>query len=109
MSGGHYQYEQFRLNDIAESMKNDIHRLEYKIGESIDSESIDYTPEEYFIDWLEPYEKDIIISKMKETILALEKTYNMVHRIDWFMSGDDGIESFQERWVEDVLGFKTTK
>ena len=29
----------------------------------------------------------------------------MAQRVDWLESGDDGEESFHERWDEDVKGF----
>jgi len=48
-----------------------------------------------------------------ETILRLEETVNilglaalMLQRVDWFMSGDDGEESFNRRWSDIVLAFQ---
>lgn len=89
MSGGYFNYNQYRLFDMEEAIKELI--------ESNDDQSLDdwgakrgreYSPE--------------IIEKFKEALITLEKTRNMVQRIDYLVSDDDGPESFLRRWKEDV-------
>lgn len=80
MSGGHFDYQQSKLLLIAQG-------IEYIIEENnIDAYSY----------------PDDIIQKFKETVKMLEETAERVQRIDWLVSGDDGIESFRERWAKNI-------
>jgi hypothetical protein len=80
MSGGHFDYKQYRIEDIATSI------------------------EEY----LDEYEHTLAIetvNKFKEGIDLLRKAAVYAQRIDWFISGDDGEESFHRRLREDLTLF----
>ena len=89
MSGGHFQYQQYRIEDIA-----------VEIGEMIgsnDDQSLDewgqlrgnnYPPE--------------ILEKFREAAHTLRQAAEMAHRVDWLVSGDDGEESFMRRWEKEV-------
>lgn len=90
MSGGHFDYIQYRIEQVADQVEAYIRRCEeaepaepdefgYKLG---------YSPE--------------TISKFKECEKTLRKAADMLHRIDWLASGDDGEETFHERWEEDL-------
>lgn len=89
MSGGHFNYDQYRIDNI-------IYNIEQLI-ETNDDESLDdwgyrngrgYPPE--------------IIDKFKEAIHTLKRGREMAQRVDWLVSGDDGEESFLRRWEEEV-------
>ncbi len=41
--------------------------------------------------------------KLAENVLRLAQI--AIHRIDWFMSGDDGEDEFNERWDEDLRDY----
>ena len=81
MSGGHFEYQQYRLNDMAMEIKEIVACNKIK---------------DYY-----NYSKETI-AKFRRTIKTLEKAANMVQRIDWLVSGDDGEETFHKRWKEDV-------
>lgn len=76
MSGGYFDYQQYRLNDIADA----IERLISNNRE---------------------FDKDTLY-KFGETITVLRKAEKMVQRIDWLVSGDDSEETFHERWAEEL-------
>lgn len=89
MSGGYFEYSPYHLFDMEEAIK--------RLIESNDNQSLDewgtkrgrgYSPE--------------IIEKFKDARVTLEKARNMVQRIDYLVSDDDGPESFLRRWKEDV-------
>ena len=92
MSGGHFDYQQYRIEDIA-----------VKIGEVIKSnndESLDewgqrrgngYPPE--------------IIEKFREATHTLRQAAEMAQRIDWLLSGDDGEDCFLRRWDKEVRDY----
>jgi hypothetical protein len=75
MSGGHFDYHQYRIREIAESVEDIIQN--YK-----------YPPE--------------VLEKIKEGLDALKKAEIYTQRIDWLVSGDDGPETFLERLKEDL-------
>lgn len=89
MSGGHFNYQQYMIEEIADSindliLKNDSTDLDnfgYKIGRHYSSN---------------------VISKFKEAEKTLRIAAKMVHRIDWLVSGDDGEDTFLTRWKKEI-------
>lgn len=88
ISGGHFEYNQHRFSDVAES-------IQYLIDNNVYVDFVDEygRTEEY------PLE---IIDKFKEAAHWCNRAAEMVQRIDWLVSGDDGEESFLSRWEEEV-------
>ena len=105
MSGGHWDYIQYRFTDIVE----DIEELIRKNGKL-------KTPEELkWENWRDPdwYEKypedkfhhkysDEVIEKFKEGTRVIEQAQTYIQKIDWLLSGDDGEDNFLERLEEDL-------
>lgn len=73
MSGGYFNYDQERCYAMAEV-----------IGDWLDKHGDD-----------EPSE---VVDRMRYAMKRLVEAGCMAHRIDWYISGDDGVESFVERW-----------
>lgn len=89
MSGGHIGYHRHRLEDIA-----------FEIEELIamnDSEALDRFGERIG----NGYPKEVI-EKFDDAVLTLRQAAEMVHRIDYLLSGDDGQESFLRLWRTEV-------
>lgn len=84
MSGGHFNYDQYKIGYIADSVEQAIR----------DNDKDDY-----------PYSEEII-SKFKDGIKALRIAEVYAQRIDWLLSGDDGGDSFLERLGEDLAELK---
>lgn len=79
MSGGHWDYFQYKIITVLEDLNdNDIQSA---------SKYCDYTD----------LERDINILKNH---LELAKIYT--HRLDWLISGDDGVQSYHTRLKEDL-------
>lgn len=89
MSGGYFDYNHYMLEHIASSISNLI-----KINNSEKLDSAGYPVSCH-------YPPDII-AKFDETRKILRLAAAMVQRIDWLVSGDDGEDSFRERWNEEV-------
>ena len=92
MSGGHFQYQQYRIEDIAVEIDEVI--------KSNNDESLDewgqrrgngYPPE--------------IIEKFREATHTLRQAAEMAQRVDWLLSGDDGEDSFLSRWDKEVRDY----
>jgi len=108
MSGGAFDYNQYKIGYIAD-----------QIEEVIVKNGVEKTPEELKNNWIDPdwYKKypedlfnyeypDEVIEKMKEGIEVLNRAQIYAHRIDWLLSGDDGEESFLIRLEEDLNKLK---
>ena len=89
MSGGAFQYNQYKIGYIADEVETLI--------ENNDSDEDDgwgstvgrgYTPE--------------TIEEFKKALKALRVAQVYAQRIDWLVSGDDGEESFHRRLKKDL-------
>ena len=89
VSGGHFNYQQYRLEDIATTIDeligtNDDARLEhgYPKGAGYSAKTI---------------------ARFKEAAHTLRRARDMAQRVDWLVSGDDGEESFHDRLRANVM------
>ena len=101
MSGGHFDYQQYKINEIADSIERELHRQgKEKPKEELydDNEYFDkYPDEKYYYTYPE-----IVQEKMKEAVRQLKIAAVYAQRVDWFLSGDDGEESFIKRLEDDL-------
>lgn len=79
MSGGHFNYNQYRISSIGDDVEQLIRDNKY------DSE---------------------VIEKFKEGLKVLNEAFVYAQRIDWLVSGDDGEENFLGRLQEDLSKLK---
>jgi hypothetical protein len=111
MSGGHFEYQQHRINDIIESIQEKIDRS----GRAKTKEELrewgGYDPEYYekypYEKYYREYSADVI-NEFKIGVEKLKEAYIYAQRIDWLLSGDDGEESFLERLKEELNKLKNT-
>ena len=89
MSGGHFNYQQYRALDIA-----------VMIDELIASND-DTSLDEYGSRRGRGYSA-ATIAKFKEASATLKRAAAMAQRVDWLVSGDDGEDSFHKRWDEEM-------
>lgn len=107
MSGGHFEYKQYHINEICDSIE---HVLNMQGKEKPKDEL--YGDKEYYEKY--PNEKyyytypEIVQSKMREAVKQLKVSAIYAQRIDWLLSGDDGEESFTERLTEELNILKQT-
>jgi len=93
MSGGHFEYEQYKIQYIVDSIQtlidnNDSQEITAwgdKIGRG-------YPPE--------------VIAEFERAIHALHVARVYACRVDWLVSGDDGEESFFSRLKSDLKGLE---
>ena len=105
MSGGSFQYDQYKIGYIAD-----------QIEEVIIKNGVKKTPEDLKQegwrdpDWYKKYPEDLshykypdeVIEKMKEAVRALKIAQEYAQRVDWLLSGDDGEESLLSRLEENL-------
>jgi len=82
MLGGFFEYQQYRLNDMADQIQN-IH----------DTNDEDMIEDRYSVETRIEFRKAII---------ALQIARIYVDRIDWLLSGDDSEETFHKRLKKDL-------
>lgn len=86
MSGGHFNYAQYRIADIVEGIESAIK------GNGIKDE----------YGYANSYSKKTL-KEFKKGIYFLKKAQIFAHEIDWLISGDNGEDSFMENLTQDLL------
>jgi len=94
MSGGHFDFDQYRIGRIAAKIEILIDN-----NDSTEKTDIGYRVGRGF--------RPGTIEKFKEAVRALHKAEILTQRIDWLVSGDDTEISFHDRLEEDMLKFET--
>jgi hypothetical protein len=105
MSGGHFNYNQFQIEQIADEVEQlilDNGRL--KTPEELKEESW------RGVEWYEKYPEDLyyykypedIIEEFKKGLHYLKLAYIYTQRIDWLISGDDDEDSFKQRLKKEL-------
>jgi thioester reductase-like protein len=77
MSGGRFNYSQYRIEEIAEEIDTIIH-----------NESDQFSHK--------------TLRELKAAVSVLRLAYVYAQRVDWFISGDDGEDTFHERLKKDL-------
>ena len=85
MSGGHFAYVQFRMEDIA-----------VEIDELVEQNDVPGRD-----DFCNSFPEKII-ERFKVAAHTIRRAQEMAQRVDWLVSGDDGEESFMSRWDNEV-------
>ena len=76
MSGGHFDYDQYKIGYIADSIEQLIYNNN---SEDSDGRYSDET-----------------ISEFRTAVRLLKRAEIYAHRIDWLVSGDDGEDTFHK-------------
>jgi len=93
MSGGRFDYMQYRLSEISDAIEQEI------IDNNAPSKSKD--------EWFEPNNySEKTIEEFKTAIWLLKKAQVYAQRIDWLLSGDDAEETFHKRLKDDLSNLK---
>jgi hypothetical protein len=81
MSGGHFDYEQYKISHIADEIE----------GLILNNDRVE---DEWSI---VPHYSAEVIEEFKKAHRLLREAYIYVQRIDWLVCGDDGEEQFHNR------------
>lgn len=99
MSGGAFDYDQYRITNIADEIEKQLQRQgQPKPKEDFwhgdDSNYVTYSPN--------------VQERFKEAVYLLRKAAIYAQRIDWYLSGDDGEESFLKRLDDELQQHELT-
>lgn len=89
MSGGHFNYDQYKIGQIAD----DIQLL-------IDTNGS--TERNGYGDRIGRGYPEEVVDRFREAVKVLRTAQVYAQRIDWLVSGDDGPESFLRRLEEEL-------
>lgn len=93
MSGGHFDYQQFRIGGISQAIEELI--------ESNHDQTLNSWGEKIGRNYSEE-----TIAKFRQAVTVLLKAEAMAQRIDCLVSGAESEESFHRRWNEEVNKIK---
>lgn len=90
MSGGHWNYDQYRIDEIADSVEQMIQdEASTELNEWGGTVSRGYSA--------------ATITEFQLAVAALRMAAAYAQRIDWLVSGDDGEDSFHRRLQEELI------
>ena len=104
MSGGAFEYSQYKIRDIHEHIQQELDKQgKEKSKEDLrfydyDKEYFEKYPEERF----EQIYREDVQQIFKDGIEILKKAEIYAQRIDWYLSGDDGEDSLIRRLKDDL-------
>jgi hypothetical protein len=96
MSGGRFDYTQYHINTIADSIESELERQGKEKPKDelyFDKEYLEKYPEEKYY-YIHPLE---VQNEMRKAIKILRQASVYAQRVDWYLSGDDGDENFLKR------------
>lgn len=100
MSGGHFNYEQYKINDIADSIERLIETNNIPLLEGWDEE---FWGKESLEDFRRRHRySPAVIARFQEAVDILRKGAVYAQRIDWLISDDGAEDSFHERLIEEL-------
>ena len=108
MSGGHFEYNQYKIGYIADEIQTELDKMGKEILESELMNSPNWHkqyPEKKFY----PVYPDEIVKELKNAIKSLRIAEIYANRVDWYLSGDDSEEHFIKRLKEDLEEFSKTQ
>lgn len=101
MSGGHYEYKYYRLEELADDIERDfINKGKYNQEDFSANTKWGREPAMIEKDRLEnatPEEKVIILDEVSNLIIQLRDCAKRSKELEWFLSGDTGPTSYLER------------
>lgn len=101
MSGGTFDYKQYSLREIWQSIQLRLRRQGKERPASDLIYGADHYKEYPHEKYYESYSKDVQ-AVFQEGIQALKIAKIYAHRIDWFLAGDDDEDSLIEQLAEDL-------
>lgn len=94
MSGGFFDYLQFRISEI-------VDRIERVMAKNVDSESEAARRLDEEGEWHYAFSEETL-NQFRNGIATLNQAFVYAHRIDWLLSGDDGEEEFHARLQQEL-------
>ena len=105
MSGGRLEYSRYRLEEIINTIENEINNNEKPPYDNPDNEWDRLENERFYAEGGCRWDYRTI-REFKFAIKLINRVDVYMHRIDYLLSGDDGEDNFHERLKEDLNNLK---
>lgn len=106
MSGGRFDYLQYRIHDIACEIEEEIRDNEKPPIENPTCIWDEHINEDFYKNGAKRF-SDETIKEFKKGVELLKKAEAYANRIDYLLSGDDGEEEFHKRLKKDLEEIET--
>lgn len=87
MSGGHFDYNQYKIGEIRQEIQSIL--------------SLGYVGSEEYEEWREPL-SPVAIAILTDAVAHLKTAETYANRIDWWLSGDDSEDTMFKRLHEEL-------
>ena len=98
MSGGHFDYYQDHIFEIAEQLEKEIADIEYEKKIVCECKTEEWADDHWHFEIEDPE----VLEEFKKGLKILKMAAIYAQRIDWLLSYDDGEESFKRRLKEEL-------
>jgi hypothetical protein len=96
MSGGHYDYTWFKIESLADEIRNDLDKANEPEEFEKGSSGFEYSLNGHLIEAIGPHsEARPIVERIMKNLYRLAKE---AKEVEWLLSGDTSVESFLERY-----------
>lgn len=104
MSGGHFDYQQYRIDAIAEEILDEIRKNEEGYEHFSDEIYYGYGENGAIMEKPEGWRRysEKTLNEFKEAYRLCKMAAAYTQRIDWLVSADDGEECFHRRLKDDL-------
>lgn len=111
MSGGHFEYKQYTIEDIADSIEDYLYGHELDETEVKDYINDLYIDDDKEADYVREHHRTLpnrhgyrfaTLQQLKRAVRSLRKAAVYAQRVDWLLSGDDSEETFMQRLFTDL-------
>ncbi len=103
MSGGTFEYSQYRIKDIADRIEREIWNSgREKTPSELKQEKYEHYDPTHIPEPNNYEYPEEVINEFKKAYALLRMAEIYAHRIDWLLAGDDGEETFLERLKQDL-------
>ena len=106
MSGGAFEYQQYHIEEIADSIEQEIIEAGREIPQEIWVKNHWYGSSYDDSDRTYPTYERKTIDIMKRAVYVLRMAYIYAKRVDWMLSGDDGEDTLVKRLQEELQALK---
>lgn len=105
MSGGKLEYSRYRLEEIINTIEEEINNNEKPPYDNPDNEWDRLENERFYAEGGYRWDSRTI-REFKFAIKLIKRVDVYIHRIDYLLSGDDGEDNFHKRLKEDLNNLK---
>lgn len=97
MSGGHYDYTWFKIETLADEIRNDLEKaMETEEFEKVFNSGFQHSFNGYLIEAIGPNSPARSITE--RTIKDLYRLAKQAKEVEWLLSGGTGVETFMEKY-----------